>query len=113
MNILLSSPILVAVGLAIGPALGTSSLAQSTPDPSLLPKNSFQWNQEELEQGFLHYDEVFPGRDVPGGDKVKELPQGLPIASFHAGGEKEKELEEFLTEQKVAGLLILQAAVSK
>jgi len=39
---------------------------------------------------------------------VHELPQGFPIAAFCESGEKERELEEFLTEQKVAGLLILQ-----
>lgn len=108
MNTLVTSPIIGAVGLAIGLALGSTSFAQSISDPSLLPKNSFQWNQEERELGFLHFDEVFDGRDVPAGDKVKELPQGLPIAAFHVGGEREKELEEFLTAQKVAGLLILQ-----
>lgn len=45
---------------------------------------------------------------MPKGSKVHKLPQGMPIAAFSAGGAKEKELEDFLTEQKVAGLLILQ-----
>ncbi|MFH0756322.1 MAG: serine hydrolase [Bacteroidota bacterium] len=45
---------------------------------------------------------------MPKGSKVHELSQGLPIAAFSEGGEKERALEDFLTEQKVAGLLILQ-----
>ena len=103
-----TSRILGAVGLAIWLALGSSSLAQGTSDPDSLPKNSFNWNQEERELAFLHFDEVFEGREVPGGNKVHELPQGKPISAFCDGGEKEREFEEFLTEQKVAGLLILQ-----
>jgi len=104
----ITSPILGAVGLAILLALGSSSLAQGTSDPASLPKNSFHWNQEERELGFLHFDEVFEGRIVPGGNEVHELPQGFPISAFCDGGKKEREFEEFLTEQKVAGLLILQ-----
>jgi CubicO group peptidase (beta-lactamase class C family) len=104
----ITSPILGVVGLAIGLALGSSSFAQGTTDPALLPKDSFHWTQEERELGFLHFDVVFEGSEVPRGDKVHELPQGLSISAFCDGGEKEREFEEFLTEQKVAGLLILQ-----
>jgi CubicO group peptidase (beta-lactamase class C family) len=39
---------------------------------------------------------------------VYELSQGLPFAVFSKGGEKEKELENFIKEQKVAGFLVLQ-----
>ncbi len=108
MSKLISSPIQGAVVLAIWLAMGSSSLAQVTSDPDSLPKNSFHWNQEERELGFLHFDEVFEGREVPRGDKVHELPQGQPLSAFGEDGEKESELEAFLTEQKVAGLLILQ-----
>jgi len=108
MSTLVTSPIKGTVGLAVGLALCATSFAQGISDPALLPKNSFQWNQEERELGFLHFDEVFEGRDVPRGDKVHELPQGTPISAFYQGGEKERELEEYLTEQKVAGLLIIQ-----
>lgn len=108
MNTPVTSPIPRAVGLAVWLALSSSSFAQGTSDPDSLSKNSFQWNQEELELGFLYYDEVFEGREVAHGDKVHELPQGKPISAFCEGGENESEFEEFLTEQKVAGLLILQ-----
>jgi len=108
MQKLVRTPILRIVGLSIGLALGSFSFAQVTSDPDSLSKNAFQWNQEERELGFLHFDEVFDGREVPRGDKVHELPQGKPIIAFVEDGEKERELEAFLTEQKVAGLLILQ-----
>ena len=41
------------------------------------------------------------------GSKIHELPEGSPIAAFSAGGAKENVLEDFIKEQKVAGLLIL------
>jgi len=107
MRKLVNAPIPGTVCLAIWLALSSSSFAQDTSEPDSLSKNSFQWNPEELELGFLRYDEIYEGREVPRGDKVRELPQGKPISAFCEGGESENEFEEFLTEQKVAGLLIL------
>lgn len=72
----------------------SSSLAQDITNSDSLSKNSSHWNQEE--------------REVLKGSKVHKLSQGLPIAAFSPGGEKEKVLEDFMMEQKVAGLLILQ-----
>ena len=72
----------------------SSSLAQDITNPDSLSKNASQRNQEE--------------REVMKGSKVHELSQGLPITAFSIGGKKEKELEDFMEEQKVAGLLILQ-----
>ena len=89
-------------------AMVSPSSAQIISNPAELPKNTFQWNAEEIELGFLHFDEVFEGRVVPNGDMVRALPQGMPMAAFEQGGEKEKELEKYLTDQKVAGLLVLQ-----
>ena len=86
----------------------SSSLAQGITNPDSLSKNPFGWNQEERELGFSHFDQVFKARDVPRGNKVHELPQGIAIPAFSKGGQKEKELEAFMKEQKVAGLLILQ-----
>lgn len=84
------------------------SLAQSITNADSLSKNTFGWNQQEKEFGFAHFDEVFNTRDVRKGRKVHKLPQGIPIAAFSKDGQKEKELDAFITEQKVAGILILQ-----
>ncbi len=70
------------------------SPAQEVTKPDSTLKNSSHWNREE--------------REVPKGSKVHQLPQGLPIAAFSPGGEKEKALNDFMREQKTAGLLILQ-----
>ena len=84
------------------------SHAQSITNADSLSKNTFGWNQEEKEFGFAHFDEVFKTRDVPKGRKVFKLLQGTAIAAFNKGGQKEKELDAFIKEQKVAGILILQ-----
>ncbi len=86
---------------------GLPSFAQNISKADSLSKNTFDWNQKEKEFGFAHFDEVFNTRDVPKGKKVHKLPQGTPIAAFSEGGQKENELNAFITEQKVAGILIL------
>ena len=105
---LFTSRTLLISGLAIILSLDCPLLAQTTSDPASLSKNAFQWNQQERELGFLHMDVVFGAREVPNGSKVHQLLQGKPIAAFRQGGEKEKELDDFMTGQKVAGLVILQ-----
>jgi CubicO group peptidase (beta-lactamase class C family) len=84
------------------------SLAQRVTNVDSISKNSFGWNQEEKEFAFAHFDQIFNTRDVPKGSKVHKLPQGTSIAAFNKSGQKEKELETFIKEQKVAGILILQ-----
>ncbi len=91
---LLNSQILPVIGLAITMTIGPYTFAQQTSKTDSISQESSQLNQQEHE--------------VPMGNKIHELPQGLPFAAFSAGGEKEKALEDFITEQKVAGLLVLQ-----
>jgi CubicO group peptidase (beta-lactamase class C family) len=84
------------------------AFAQRLTKADSISKNTFDWNQEEKEFGFAHFDEIFTTRDVPKRKKVHKLPNGTAIAAFSKGGQKEKELQAFITEQKVAGILVLQ-----
>lgn len=99
------SGFLMSVTILISPSL---CLAQRVTNPDSLSRNPFGWNQEEQEFGFAHFDQIFPARDVPHGRRVRDLPKGMGIPAFAPGGQKEKDLEAFITNQKVAGLLILQ-----
>jgi len=101
-------PILSIFCLVIMLTSGSVSLAQKITNPDSLQKNTFLWNQEERELGFLYFDKVFNAREVPNGSKVHKLLPGKSIVAFGKGGDREKELKDFLTNQKVAGLLILQ-----
>jgi CubicO group peptidase (beta-lactamase class C family) len=98
-----------AVLLAVAPVayLGFCSPSSSRRDPASLPRSSFQWSESEIEIGFAHWDAIFPGREVPRGPEVHERPPGAPLAAFSAGGALEEELERFMSEQKVAGLIVL------
>lgn len=94
MRTLLNSPMLSVAGLVILLSLGSSTLAQKTSKPDSLSKKASQWKQEE--------------RVVRKGSNLYKLSPGLPIAAFSKGGEKEKQLEDFIRDQKVAGFLVLQ-----
>lgn len=90
----LNSKMLSAAWLAILLMLGSCSVAQKTSNSDSLSKNASGLKQQD--------------REVPKGSKVHEFPQGLPFAAFSAGGEKEKQLEDFIKEQKVAGIIIIE-----
>jgi CubicO group peptidase (beta-lactamase class C family) len=92
---ILDSQILSVVGLAIALTLGSSSssFAQQTSNTGSISPKPSEWNPAE--------------REVPVEGEVLELPDGSPIAAFSSGGAKEKALEDFIKEQKVAGFLVL------
>ena len=46
-------------------------------------------------------------RQVANGSTVRELPIGEPLQIFEKGGAQEAYLEEFIEQQKIAGLLVL------
>lgn len=90
----LNSQFLAVIGLAIALTLSYSAFAQHASNPDSISQKPSQWVPEE--------------REVPNGDKVLELPEGSPIAAFSSGGAKEKALEDFIKDWKVAGFLVLQ-----
>jgi len=108
MRIQITSSILYIILLVTTLFSTLPSLAQRITNADSLSKNTFGWNQKEKEFGFSHFDEVFKTRNVPKGRKVHKLPQGTAIAAFSKGGQKEKVIDSFIMEQKVAGILILQ-----
>jgi CubicO group peptidase (beta-lactamase class C family) len=77
------------------------------PDPVSLRRSPFSWNQAEREVGFAHWDAIFPGRVVQSGSRVRPLPSGRAIAGLSPGTPGARELERFITDQKVAGLIVL------
>ena len=99
---------LFTAALVIASSFNSDLRAQGITDPDSLAKNSSSWTQEERELGFRYFDQVFEAREIAKGDYVREIPQGLPITAFAKGGDKALALEEFIEEQKVAGLLIMQ-----
>lgn len=99
---------------ALSAVCSTLSVAQSTAPaitPASLRRSSFTWNQAEIEFGFAHWDEVFPSRTVPRGTHVRALPTGDPPAALQPGTPGAQAVDQFVADQKVAGLIILQDGV--
>src|SRR5262245_21169237 len=88
-------------------AKAQAQAADSLPDPAPLRRSALTWTQAEREFGFPHYDRVFGGRVVDRGPTSKPLPAGPPLSGFAAGTAAGQELERFIVEQKVAGLIVL------
>ena len=105
--------LLSAAGLlmALSASAGVSQTPATTIDPASLRRSSFTWNQAEIEYGFSHWDLVFPSRPVPRGARVHDLPQGKPIAALAVGTAGAQQLERYIAEQKVAGLIIQNGGV--
>jgi CubicO group peptidase (beta-lactamase class C family) len=97
----------VSVVAAVALLVTACTPSPTTPEVSTLPESSFAWNQAELELGLANWDDVFPGREVPRGTVVRELPSGDSLSSFSDGGTFEDELDRFIAEQKVAGLIVV------
>ena len=88
----------------------TSVVAQSSKtnvDPAALRRSSFTWTQAEREFGFAHWDWVYAGRVVDRGAKERPLPIGRPLSRFRAGTGDAAELERFIDDEKVAGMIVL------
>lgn len=98
--------------IALVPLLFTSSAiaqgARPLVDPESLRRSSFTWSQAELEYGFSHWDAVFSGRVVPRGENVRKLPLGKPLSAFGPGTPGSQTLEQYIADEKVAGLLVMQ-----
>lgn len=84
--------IIILSAIIVFPAV--ASIAQMKTQADSLSPNTSRFKQKE--------------HIVPIGNQIHKLPQGLPFAAFNKGGKKEKALDDFIREQKVAGLIILQ-----
>lgn len=80
----------------------------NTIDPDSLLPDSFAWNEAEREVGLGNWEQVFPVRKVARGSSTRDLPTGKALSLFASGGEQASYLEEYIEEQKVAGLIVVQ-----
>jgi hypothetical protein len=103
----LTAPLALLFVLA-GGRNAAAQAADRSIDPATLRRSNLTWNQAEREFGFRHWDWVFGGRIVERGSTVKELPVAAPFTGLAAGTPAGDELERFIVEQKVAGLIVLQ-----
>ena len=67
------------------------------------------WNQAEREYGFAHWDAIALTRVIKRGTSVHALPAGAPLTALQPGGELAQQLDQYATDYKLAGLIILHA----
>jgi len=103
------SPIVTLALLALSVCVG---LAQQVPPDTREPASRaavvLTWTQAQREAGFAGMETIFRTRTVRAGSSPRPLPDGRPLAAFAAGGTRAEWFERFVTEQKIAGVLVLQ-----
>ena len=66
------------------------------------------WPAEKREQYIAALDAFFLTRPVKAGRRVHALDKGRPLTGFESGGVRADYLQQFLAEQRVRGVLVLQ-----
>jgi CubicO group peptidase (beta-lactamase class C family) len=66
------------------------------------------WNQTQRESGFPHMEDQFPVHTVKTGDHVLALSQGNPISVSVSQAGQAQTLDQFMAEQKTAGILVIK-----
>jgi CubicO group peptidase (beta-lactamase class C family) len=89
-------------------ALGVSLSGQprQAREPASRAAVVLTWNQAQREAGFAGMETIFLTRTVRASDRPRPLPEGRPLP-FAPGGQRAGEFVRFVTEQKVAGVLVL------
>ena len=65
------------------------------------------WTQAQRESGFAGMETIFLTRTVRASERPRPLPQGRRLEAFAPGGSHASDFDRFVTEQKVAGVLVL------
>ena len=92
--------------LASSISVGLASRPQQKREPASRAAVVLTWDQAQREAGFAGMEKIFLTRTVRASDRPRALPDGTPLA-FAPGGARAGEFDRFVTEQKVAGVLVL------
>ena len=88
-------------------AQATTSAAPTDPTRRLGAASVLFWAQPQREAGFSVMDTLFPARVVKKGNRVMPLPAGAPLGAFVAGGAQAVMLDQYMAEQRTAGIIIV------
>jgi CubicO group peptidase (beta-lactamase class C family) len=102
--------ILVLAAGAIAPTAFVDVTGQSAPgrrEPASRAAVVLTWDQAQREAGLAAMETLFLTRTVRAGSKPHQFGAVRPVAAFETGGSRAAELDRFIVDQKVAGLLVL------
>jgi CubicO group peptidase (beta-lactamase class C family) len=101
-------PDLVAVALVVAVAAAEAQQAAPVREPASKAAAILTWPAAQREQYIAALDSFFLTRTVKAGPRPHVLDRGRPLAAFAAGGQRASDLDRFMTEQRVRGVLVLQ-----
>jgi len=96
------------VGVVVLPACaGLVGRPQESREPASRAAVVLTWTQAQRESGFAGMETLFRTRTVRAGSNGRPLPAGRALAGFATGGPRAVDFDRFVTDQKVAGVIVL------
>lgn len=104
---MLKARLLLASILSICISGAAHASSEAAPDISIQGADVLFWSQAQRLSGFPAMDTLFPAHVVEPSGQVRPLDVGPPLQPFAEGGQWASELDSFISDQHVAGLLVL------
>ena len=99
---------IVAMAVVAGIAAAEARQAAPPREPASKAAAILTWSVEKREQYIAALDSFFLSRTVKAGSRAHLLEQGRVLAAFETGGPRADYFEQFMTAQRVRGVLVLQ-----
>src|SRR6185503_18171066 len=96
--------------LVLVAAIATAGAQQTAParEPASKAAAILTWSPAKREQYIAALDSFFLTRTVKAGERVHVLDRGRPLAAFETGGRRAADLDRFMADESVRGVLVLQ-----
>jgi CubicO group peptidase (beta-lactamase class C family) len=98
----------VAAALVIAIVAAEARQAAPARQPASKAAAILTWDVAKREQYIAALDSFFLTRTVKAGPRIHALEQARPLAAFESGGPRAEYFQQFLTTQRVRGVLVLQ-----
>jgi CubicO group peptidase (beta-lactamase class C family) len=81
--------------------------AQSVRQPASKAAAILTWPAPQRERYIAHLDSFFTSRTVKASGRPSALPRSAPLAAYEAGGARKDAFDQFMSEQRVHGILVM------
>jgi CubicO group peptidase (beta-lactamase class C family) len=96
-----------ALAALVSWSAGLARQAPAKREPASRAAVVLTWNQGQREAGFAGMETLFLTRTVRAAASPRPIPTGRALAAYAPGGTRAAELDQFIKDQKVAGVLVL------
>jgi CubicO group peptidase (beta-lactamase class C family) len=97
------------VAAAVVAAVTAAGAPQAAParEPASKAAAILTWSESRREQYIAALDSFFLTRTVKAGGRVRVLDRGCALAAFEPGGPRARDVDRFVADQRVRGILVL------